>query len=735
MNPVWTIDYLLPVLAAVWIVGVYGAWRSAVSAASPLRWGLTGLRAAALGLLALIALNPGRWVVPDQERDSEWVILLDRSASMAVDANSGESRWKAALRIAQSARERDVRPERVRVYPFAERLEEGRDRPTDRAGLSPDGASTDIRRALNDVLDTYDRSRRELDGILLLSDGRQIRGPEGPDPALRARSIGAPIFVVPLGGEVERRDLSLSAVRRHIIGFAGQSVRLQARAINKGLGDIRPDFQLLAADGSVLETAPAYIPNNGEALVEFEWAGGQAGYEEYEIVAPDWPGETSSADNRLRIACTLLAEPIRILMVEGVPHWDSKFLLQLLRAQPYMRVTTVHRVTGARFFLTEMDTMSQADDRTVFPSTAAELNAYDLVIFGKGAEYFLNEDRVRLLRHFVEDRGGAILFARGKPYAGTFSEMEPLEPIEWGGLVRRPFRWRPTPAAEASGLFGPLLPGRQDERWVSMPAAEMAYHPRRLKPFTQVLMEGVFTDGASGGAFPTLATRRLGKGLSAVVNSEDLWRWDFIPAREGVSEMYKQFWTMLAQWLAVQSDFLPGQPYSLQLSHAAVAPGTAVKATVRARADDAKSDEPPLLRVRKGDKDVREWRPRGTVDGEWIAVFALDEPGTYRVEALADEATQEGGAYATLEIEAPPHESMDLSADAAYLEELAVRSGGRTLSEEEAVDLAERFRPERHAVEMADPIWVTRWDRAGYALLLAALFCGEWFLRRRNGMM
>ena len=67
-HPLFRTDYLLFWSCVVIALGSWLAWRSTRRAGRrPLRIGVVVLRASALALMGLIALNPGRWVSPPAE--------------------------------------------------------------------------------------------------------------------------------------------------------------------------------------------------------------------------------------------------------------------------------------------------------------------------------------------------------------------------------------------------------------------------------------------------------------------------------------------------------------------------------------------------------------------------------------------------------------------------------------------------------------------------------------------
>jgi hypothetical protein len=67
-----------------------------------------------------------------------------------------------------------------------------------------------------------------------------------------------------------------------------------------------------------------------------------------------------------------------VLLLEGAPYWDSKFLAQLLRQQTAVDILTVHRLNEERYFRVEAagaEPLLSPD--TIFPADAEALARYD----------------------------------------------------------------------------------------------------------------------------------------------------------------------------------------------------------------------------------------------------------------------------------------------------------------------------------------------------------------------
>jgi hypothetical protein len=733
MNPVLPLELVLLAAVVALLASGFACWRSSRKAPRGVRGALLALRLAGVAGVAALALNPGRWWHPERRPGRDWAVLVDRSASMATADVQGRARWDEARRLAAAAVDAVKPPDRVKVYPFAADLEDAADAAA-LARRKPDGAATDIARAGSAALSRY-AAAEPLAGLVVISDGRATARTPPAELAARALARGTAIHTLPLGGAVPRRDLALQAGRQQLVAYVGQKLSLGGRVLNSNLGAVRPVVRLFDAAGATLGEQTLALANGASGAVAFEVVPRQPGYQRFRLVLDVWPDECNRINNETEIGVSVLNEPMRVLLAEGTPYWDSKFLAQLLRKQANMTLHATYRVRTDRFFRIQPDGSGfLAPGQTPFPSAQDDLNRYDLVVLGKGAEYLLSPAQVGLLREFVRERGGCVVFARGKPYAGEFAELSALEPVEWGEMADARFVWKPAPAGEQAGLFGGTLPGSADAIWQRLPTMANATQVRRLKAFTTVLCEGV-AQGGAGRPFPAVVSGRYGRGMTVTVNSEGLWQWDFVGGDPQARELYEKLWTQLLQWAVTGADFLPGQNLAVRVHPSIVGPGETVRIAVRSRS--AVPDDSALrLRVVAADGAAEGCalaRAPGA-DAVWDSLWTATTPGLYRCEA--SEAGSTGTAvHASVQVQAPPGEGDELSADPAFLEALAVRSDGRVV---DAAALAAVFVRRAESFDWSTAgvaVWEPHWVRAWIALPLLALFGVEWFLRRRNGLL
>jgi len=739
MNPILSMDLLTPLLIIGVVAALFLGWRSSASVGGALRVQLLALRVLGLAGLVVLALNPGRWTAPVERADSDWAVLVDRSASMATRDAAGAARWTEALRLAGKAVGLADDAKRVRPFTFAERLdEEAASLDAVRQRVQPAGLGTDIPGALNELFARYQARQRRLAGVLVFSDGRQ-RAAHATDEAIRqSRALGAPVYAVALGGPVATPDASIEPVHPFAVGFAGSPLRLTARVRNANLGPIRPRVKLLTAEGKDAAPAAVVSVDSGASADVTLSVTPAAGYAEYVWALDEVSGDAIPDNNRAGVGVLGLREPLRVLVAEGVPHWDSKFLVQWMRKQPQFALTTVHRLASERFFRIGGESGSEdALTREVFPDTLEALDAYDLVVLGKGAEYFLTGDRPALLRRYVREQGGGVLFARSKAYHGEFPALADLEPLTWAAALPADAAatvWRPTAEGELAGLFGGALPGADAAVWGRLPKVTPQYLTGPLPPFATVLVAG---EGRGNDSTALVAARRCGKGRTATVNVEGLWRWDFFPANDESGPLYKAFWPELVQWLATHGDFLPGRSVSLRLSVGRCQTDEPVQAVLQRRGAAAAGQAAPVLRVTAAGLPAQEIRPqRLPGDDGWATVFAPSVPGLYRFEAKLDgAASAEEPAIALLRVLRPSAEADDVGADPAYLAKLAEATGGALVPAGGLARAVRAFDAKAPEAIDAPPVWKPLWDRAWVLTVMLGVFGVEWFMRRRNGLL
>lgn len=732
-QPVFPWAVLLP--GAVVLLALTGwlAWRGAATAPGKRPW-LLGARLAGLGLILALLSNPGRWESEGEAEPPGWALLVDRSASMAVeDASSGAlPRLRAAVEFADRLKGASRSPAAISQRTFAEALAGW---PADTKSLLADGKASLLGKAGQTLVDEAAESGVRWTGIVVLSDGRQTGTEADLDLfATRARALGMPVHTLTFGGAVARKDLVLTLPRRQIMAYADQKAVVPVVVENQGLGPLRLELQLLDAGGKEVARLPLTLEKGAKVESSFQLpAGSPEG--SYRVELPLMPGDENPSNNSGGFHLRILKSRTRVFVAEGAPYWDTKFLAQLLREQGMMEVEAVYRLQPGRFYRVVSGKNGGLEEtQDTFPDTAAALNQYDLVVLGKGADAFLTPQRLENLRAFVRDQGGSLLFSRGRPSAGPLEGLEPLEPGRWGEDTGATHTLIPTPDGEESGLFGERLPHGTSTLWRGLPPLTDVRSLAELRPFTRVLASGERAGG--GGKVPVLVARRFGRGMVTAVNGDGLWRWSFTPsAKKPGEDWHREFWLQLLQWTSTYSEFMPGEDFSLRLSSSSIHQGAAVRAIIGYRGKEAPGT--PMLEVAEPGVPVRRIPAALAGEGEdgrpyWSVVLVPKQAGQTTLRLYAAERA---GPAAALMVMPPPAESDELSADPEALARVATQSGGAVWKPEQWQELLKKLEPEAQAVPLAEARWRPLWNKPWILLVAAALLAGEWIFRRRLGML
>lgn len=740
-NPLLPMEQLLVLLVAIVAGGLLLAWRASVRLPAVARRVALAARATGFLALAAIALNVGHWRKPGADSKPRWCVLVDRSASMATADEDGQTRWEAACRLVSGLESATEGRRELDVFGFSDGVDGARVTEGALRGLKPDGRATDACRVLESVAGAGAVGAVKPIGIVMLSDGRQTAAePDALMAGLRARAVDAAVIAVPLGRAVEVRDIAVRVGRRMAIGFVGQPVRITGEVVARWPVDLNVEVRLVDDAGRVVGTNAVRVVAGGRANVVFAVTPDRPGYKAYRLQVASWPDETDVRNNESEFEIHAMDRKIRVLLLEGLPYWDSKFLGQHLRKHPNMAVDGVYRTAPDRFFKTDPAGATVAESGSIFPETADALGAYDIVVFGKGAEYFLTAGRLAALKTFAADFGGSVIFARGRPYTGDGAGLEDLEPVEWGAASSVECRFTPRVEGEEVGLFAGLLPGREEGIWAKLPPVRCSRAVAGLKSFSQVLVEGRRTDMGAAAAVqaqPLLVSRRYGKGMTAVMNVDGFWQWSFFPTSKDAASMYEELWTQLLLWVGTYAEFLPGHDYALHLSSPASLPDTPVRVQVRRRSATDANRAAPRLRVTLGAAVVQELElAAGERPDCWEAALALSAPGLYRVTVVPPVGVDPGAAPGVLlQVQAPKGETDDLNPDREFLAKLAEASGGRMVEARSLADAMAQREAQRQVVEQGGgAVWDPLWDRSWLLVLVLAALAVEWVIRRRNGL-
>lgn len=688
---------------------------------------LAALRWALVCSLAIILLNPV--VVGGQARPNgklPFILLLDTSRSMRTpDAEFGQARYDDAA--ARTVRDTTFlanlrRKYDVRIYGFAEKP-----LPRDQESLSnlriPDGKLTSLGAALADSSAGASGGR-----VLLVSDGRDTAESFPVDAARSLKARGVVVDTVCVGKRIEQTDIELVARKSQVYASPAQVVRIGAEIRQTGIKGATVCVHLLEG-GRRLATKTVLV-RPGRSEVDFPIVRQQKGSYRLSIAAEPVSGEKNLLNNRANVLLTVMNTQVRVLFLEGRPSWDSKFLAQALRSDPSITLDVVYKLTGSKFFAVLGEGQKQAG--VELPKTVDQFSRYDVVMFGKGFEEFYDDNSVRALKQWISERGGNVLFLRGRADERT-AQLRDIEPLTWSAQEIDQLRLHLTDEGRSHPGFA--FDPREDAQTVvkRMPPLVSATRVEGEKALSVVLARAEDAPDNAAKEMATLAYMRYGQGKSMAIVGQGMWRWAFLPPdMEGYRKVYQEFWSQTIRWMVSDSDFLPGQKVSIRSDRSRYAPGEKVNLLGYLRAKDRGA--PPIL-VTTLPNGARTSIATARSDGklaDFTAVFQPRQAGEYSV-SIPNGTDSSAPASCTFVVAASNEEDMNTSADPELMRQIAAAGGGLSLSTRDLPSLPERLSAMQTA-RQTRPEPRSAWDRPWVLATLLGLAAVEWWLRRRWGL-
>ena len=751
------------------------AWYAATSRRrlSFRRWSsMIVLMTISVAVPLFILLNP-TWLerIPPPAGNPVLTVLIDRSASMATrDEDDGDSRYETACRAADEVVRRlgdryDVRLRWFTNDSAATSLEElGRQ--------EPDGPVTDLAAAIEKGLQ---EDCLQGQAILLLSDGGHNAGGGAArvrKGAAKARALAAPILVSTLGQETGVRDLEVSLEMPERLAFVGQEVPVLVNLRQRG-SLARETSLSLRRDGQVLQQRDVRLAADDTTEALFQITQAAPGLYRYEITAEELAEEVTDVNNSATLLLRVVDEPVRVLLLEGKPYWDTKFLVRKLAEDDLIDLVSVVRLTDERFLERKIslaanepdeDDSDQETKEAESPNIRTDhwevhrdggkiladrerLASFQIVVLGRDTEVFLTDEALVQLEEWLNEREGSLVCFRGSPSSRISSRLGALMPVRWTPSRESRFRVKWT----ESGRALRWLPSSGDDDSVlpALPSLATVSRPVKPRPLAVVLAatvtgntgtgdtgSGNTVTGDTGSETPVISYQRVGSGRVVVIEGAGMWRWAFLPPEHKQhDEVYGRLWRSMIRWLVTNVGLLPSQRLALSLDKVTFTTTESVTAELLLRPEEDPR-EPPKVEL-SGDalEEPRLFTPvPSNYPGQFRVPFGQLPQGRYWARA-EDAADSEVSAMSSFDVRGNLKEQLEVQARPDLMRLVADTSGGLVLDEPDPRIIAEHFehhlvriRPERIRRTMA-------WDR--WWILVAALaFSGTaWGLRRRCGLI
>ena len=443
--------------------------------------------------------------------------------------------------------------------------------------------------------------------------------------------------------------------------------------------------------------------------------------------------EASLANNSAECSVVVNQDPIKVLLVDSTPRWESRYLAAMFERD--RRVVFTRRYHSV---------IVQDPNLPLLPKTQAEWDGYDMICLGDLDGNELPPEQQNYLVNFVARRGGFLVCLagpRGLPRAFSLGSLTSLLPVRVSlqpGKDSEPV----TVALTAQGADHSIMqilndPGYNLKLWPLLPPLQWTADFVVAKPGAMVLLTA-----QNSAKTPIVAVQRYGAGRVFWMGTEESWRW-----RDRLGErVHQTFWLQAMRWgLAGR---LRGKDARLQVGLDRYLMSPADSAELKARVATGRGDpitEPPVVKLAKigdngeviaGSERTLEMLPMAEAPGIWrLPVQGLDE-GLWRVTTSPRTSELQGLTESRDLIVRSQNgvEGLDLSGDLPGLTRMANVGGHQAGMADQAEalmkDLASKLKPRNQ--EHRETIRL--WNNYASMALVMVLLCTEWVLRKRHGL-
>jgi len=644
--------------------------------------------------------------------------LASRTRVSAIDSLLHDTRGHLATRLLREVVLPDLLTHAdVSTWALAERLS-----PMQLSDGASDAAGTDFA-VLSDLSRSW-ATGRTPGAVVVISDGRNHGG--DPRPALRSLAArGARVLTIAVGDEAPPDDPALLSLDGPPVVRAGATITLTAE-VRRGR-DVDTLWDLVIhVDDVLTQRIPVSTSGSLRVSQHIEIPAGASGLRQCSArLEPrtDRHGDQShTATVWLPCPVRVTDSPIRVLVAEALPRWETRALVAALEADPLCVVE--------RRYLQGPGAVAAA-----VPATA--LAGADAVVLGDLMPAELPADDQARLATFVAEGGFLAVVAgpRGMPAAfplGPLADVLPvraqrgspfLSSAQSASGAPNQSSLSLTQAGEQHPVTRLLEDADLDRRlWAALPAPAWIAGGVVATPDTEVLAEASRGPQA---VLPVVAVRAIGVGRVLWLGAPETWRWrTFERGRAQIA-----FWHQALRW------GMAGRPRGVDIRlRVAVDPpriDTRGTAEILITADPSLSARAPTAEVidANGIRSALILQDSGS--GRWRGVVADLPPGLQQIVITSGALREERDLLVRPRA---ANELGDPSADPLALHALALDCGGEATT---AAGLREALLHLVSALHSETVTTVNTWRLTNgpwLALVVAMLLCGEWWWRKRSGM-
>jgi len=577
---------------------------------------------------------------------------------------------------------------------------------------------TDMGKALRSVQDLFQND--PLKSVILVSDGLYNAG---ANPIHLAERFPVPIYSVAHGDSTLRKDIKIVGVATNELVYNDSEVPVLVRVRNDGFSNQSLSITLSDPSG-VLDTRVLAMPPSGtESEVELTFTAKAPGRNNLRVSVSRLDDEATYRNNIHNTTVLVLDQKKRVLLLAGSPSPDVANLARLMLEDETAELVQRTGSPNGSFYQGELPADLNDFDLILsvgFPGPASTPASSSFVVNAvkDGVPLFFVLDRKTDITALKRDFASVLPFIpesiRTGYVDGSMAEtaLAGSHAIFDTGSQASVTNWNRLPPISIN-----------ESRWVASPTATM---------LTGSEIRGVALGDPIIGVARTPSTR------SAAFLAHGFWKWSNAPEDlQKESEVFKKIVGNTVQWLLATDDtrLVRVQPAENEYAEgeSVVFSGEVYDETLRPVSDAALSIQ---LTAPDGQLYPFEMASLGNGRYSWDVGGLPSGAYSYATTAMRNEVeigTDEGA----FTVGTRTLEYRNTRADYSLMSQIADRSGGKLLSDNDIAQLSSLIRAQPGFESVATTVLsqIRLWQKLPFLLLILVLLTLEWFFRKRFGMV
>jgi hypothetical protein len=586
--------------------------------------------------------------------------------------------------------------------------------------------NTALGTAVYNILNQF--NTKPVAGIVVFSDGNNNSGKSLLELKKIVDDIDVPILCVGVGNDAPPKDICIESVFAPTSSFIKDKLDVAAVIHRHGFTNIPLKISVKRGDKSIVEKE---IPPGQESplTVDLSFIEQTKGVVDYLVSVQSEAGEILTTNNNKEFSVNMLSDPIKALLVDEYPRWESRYLNMLLKRDA--------RIKADIFFIASArkDIIKKAVFEDIF-SDRKRLFSYDVLVLGDINPEHFDDNQLELITDFVRKKGGTVIFLAGQHYmpdAFAKTAISDLLPFKFspGSILNNSNheggrRLLLTPLSKYDSITQVSQDiHNNDNLWQKMPP--VFWIKEGIYPLANA--ETLVFDSKNNDAVMLKGNVGLGKVL--YIGTDSFWRW-----RKRIRWKYHhKLWGQIMLWAISNRTSGQDKQVKLMVDKSLFSPGESI--IVKARLFNDKGQVLDHASVSGDINDIQgkfvkrvKFVYQDNSGGEYRAVIKDLKQGKYKLVPHVFEISHPIKTTVAFEIkDMPANEYIHLNLDPGSLKRMA-SCYRHYLNCDDLVNQIERIRiikEQRTDFEL--------WDSFYLLIIVMALLAVEWHLRKKFNMV